>query len=191
MRARGPFKRVLRRLTPRGAYRYVIECRDRASTAKRALAYAKQDIGYTEDPPGSNMTKFGAEWDQNGVAWCGMAVASWWRRAGFRVNRELALQIDYVPVLVGLAQQFKHGLFIVGKRRVAEGDAVALNFPGGESADHVEMFDRWIDKRRGDFATVGGNTSKAGSQSNGGMVCAQIRNTGQVVAFVRIGRVVL
>lgn len=153
--------------------------------AARAVTLAMRDEGYAENPSGSNLTKFGAEFGQNGVPWCGMAVASWWKRAGFEVSRELALEIDYVPQLLALAKQRKHGLFPVGKNRVRRGDAVAFNFPGGERADHVGLFVRWIDRRSGDFESVEGNTSKRGSQSNGGAVERQIRNMNQVAGFVR------
>lgn len=159
-----------------------------ASIAARAVTIALGEVGYTEDPPGSNLTKYGERWNQNGVPWCGMAVADWWSRAGFQVDRALALEIDYVPTLIRLASQRKHGLFIVGKNRVRRGDAVCFDFPGGERGDHVGLFVRWINKKDGSFVSVEGNTSQAGSQSNGGEVLPKIRSTDQVAAFVRKSR---
>lgn len=184
--ARGPFRRVLRLATTHPKrYRKVWESMHPKSIAARAVTLAMRDEGYDENPPGSNLTKFGAEFGQNGVPWCGMAVASWWKRAGFDVDRNLALEIDYVPQLLALAQQRKHGLFPVGKNRVRRGDAVAFDFPGGARADHVGLFVRWVDKKRGLFETIEGNTSKAGSQSNGGMVCVKTRAMFEVAGFVR------
>jgi hypothetical protein len=191
MRARGPFRRVLRRVTPGGRWRYVLEARNAAACGVRAVAYAAEDVGYTEEPEhNKNDNKYGRYWNENFVPWCGLAVAFWWVKSGFDVTRALALQIDYVPEFVRLGRARLHGLFVVGKNRVRRGDAVCLRFSPNSPGDHVELFDRWIDKRRGDFATKGGNTSKAGSQDNGGAVCSQIRNTAQVVAFVRMGRVI-
>jgi hypothetical protein len=184
--ARGPFRRVLRLVAtnPR-RWRRVYESMHPASIAARSVVFARRDLGYSEDPPGSNQTKFGEYWKQDGVPWCGMAVAFWWQRAGFQIDRELALQLDYVPALVRLAQERKHGLFIVGRNRVRAGDAVAFDFPGGERADHVGLFVRWIDKKAGAFEAIEGNTSNAGSQSNGGSVLLKTRSIGQVAAFVR------
>jgi hypothetical protein len=184
--ARGPFRRVLRLAStnPR-RWRGAWQSMHPASIAERAVEFARRDLGYSETPAGSNMTKFGAYWNQNGVAWCGMAVAYWWQRAGFSVTTELALQIDYVPTLERLARERKHGMFVVGRNRVRPGDAVAFDFPGGERADHVGLFVRWLDKRTGDFQAIEGNTSSAGSQSNGGMVLLKVRNVEQVAAFVR------
>lgn len=188
MRARGPFRRVLR-AAANGAYRRVLESMHPASVAARAVALGKQDVGYRETPAGSNQTKFGEFWQQDGVPWCGLAVAFWWKRAGFLVDRALALEIDYVPTLVRFATNRMHGLFLVGRNRVRAGDAVAFDFPGGERADHVGLFVRWIDKKAGSFECLEGNTSSAGSQSNGGMVLLKVRSIEQVAAFVRMGRV--
>jgi hypothetical protein len=184
--ARGPFRRVLRLAStnPR-RWRRAWQSMHPASIAARAVECARRDLGYSEHPAGSNMTKFGVYWNQNGVPWCGMAVAYWWQRAGFNVSSELALQIDYVPRLLELARERKFNMFVIGRNRVRAGDAVAFDFPGGERADHVGLFVRWIDKRAGDFQAIEGNTSSTGSQSNGGMVLLKVRNVEQVAGFVR------
>ena len=169
----GPWKRVWISMNP-------------ASMGKRAVKIAAKDIGYRESPPGSNGTKFGKRWKQDGVPWCGMAVASWWADAGFKIPRELALQIDYVPQLIALATQKKHRLSLIHKSRVRAGDAVCYDFPTPDGvADHVGVFEKWIDKKAGTFYAIEGNTSKAGSQSNGGEVLRQRRSMSNVIAFVR------
>lgn len=157
-----------------------------ASIAARAVKIALSEVGYTEEPEhGMNDNRYGRAWGQNYVAWCGLAVADWWKRAGFAVDQKLALQIDYVPTLVRMATQRLDGMFLVGKNRVRAGDAVAYDFPGGERADHVGLFVRWIDKQAGAFLAVEGNTSKAGSQSNGGAVLEKVRSMNEVAAFIR------
>jgi hypothetical protein len=150
---------------------------------KRSIEIAKKDLGYSESPAGSNKTKYGREWRQDGVPWCGMAVASWWRKAGHDIPRELALKIDYVPELVSLAKQKKHRLSIVHRDRVREGDAVAFDFDGG-AADHVGLFEKWINKKAGTFYAIEGNTSLS-SNDNGGKVMRRERSLSQVEAFVR------
>jgi hypothetical protein len=164
-------------------YRRVWRDRSHKATALRALRLAQREIGTTEDPPGSNRTRYGREWRQNGVPWCGLAVASWWRRAGFNVPRDLALQIDYVPTLVQLAKERRHRLAIVHPSRVRPGDAVAFDFDGG-SADHVGLFEAWIDRKAGVFTSIEGNTA-IGNDSNGGEVMRRTRRLEQVEAFVR------
>lgn len=180
--ALGPWQRAWKRVNHPRRWMPVWRSMNARAIGKRAVNEARHDIGYVERPV--NRTKYGAFWGQDGVPWCGMAVAFWWRRAGFKVPKELALRIDYVPELIELAERKQHRLSIVHAKRVRAGDAVALNFDGGV-ADHVELFDQWVDKKRGLFATIGGNTSRAGSQSNGGMVLGQVRSLDQVEAFVR------
>lgn len=158
---------------------------DGSANAKRArsLAAAKKDLGYEENPAGSNRQKYGEHWDENGVPWCGLAVAYWWQKGGFVVSNSLAQQIGYVPTLVSLAAQKKHGLALVHRKRVKSGDAVAFDFDGGV-ADHVGLFSHWIDKGAGVFASVEGNTSVS-SNDNGGKVMTRTRYISQVAAFVR------
>lgn len=154
-----------------------------AAINRRAVDIAIREIGETENPPGSNKTRYGREWRQDGVPWCGMAVASWWRRAGHNIPRSLALEIDYVPTLVELAKSKRHRLSIVHANRVKRGDAVAFDFDGG-AADHVGLFVQWIDRERGTFLAVEGNTA-FGNNANGGKVMLRERYIDQVEAFVR------
>ena len=150
---------------------------------KLAIAAARKDVGYAESPPGSNKQKYGEHWGENGVAWCGLAVAYWWDKAGFGVTKDLALQIDYVPTLVSLAAAKEYHLSLVHSKRVRAGDAVAFDFDGG-LADHVGLFARWIDQRNGVFETIEGNTA-VGNDAAGGRVMRRTRYTSQVAAFVR------
>lgn len=185
MPALGPFRRVLRKV--KGRYVSGLESQHPASIRARAATLAILDVGYHETPAGSNLQRYGAWWDSNGYAWCGYAVARWWQLAGFDISRDLALKIGYVPTLKAMARAKQHGLFIVGKNRVSRGDAVCFEFNGDENPDHVGLFVEWINRRAGTFFCVEGNTSKTGSQSNGGAVELQIRSLALVSAFVRKG----
>jgi hypothetical protein len=168
------FKRGWRKIKPKPTAK---------KRGKLAIAAARSDIGYAEKPAGSNMQKYGAHWDENGVAWCGLAVAYWWAAAGFGVSKDLALKIDYVPELVALAAAKKHHLSLVHRKRVRAGDAVAFDFDGGAS-DHVGLFERWVDKGAGVFQTIEGNTA-VGNDAAGGRVMRRTRYMSQVAAFVR------
>lgn len=154
-----------------------------AAMGRRALAAAKRDVGLVERPAGSNRQKFGVHWGENGVPWCGLAVAYWWQKGGFIISRELAHAIDYVPTLVSFAQRKQHGLSLIHPRRVRRGDAVGYDFDGGV-ADHVGLFDEWVSYSAGTFYAIEGNTS-IGNDSNGGEVMRRMRHVSQVAAFVR------
>ena len=190
---KGPFVPGFKDTTPGkvGGFRRVWISMNRDSIAARAVETARKQVGYHESPPGSNMNKFGAYWDENGVSWCGLFVAWAWEQAGFKISKALALQIDYVPQLVSYATQKQHGLSLVGKDKVEKGDAVAFDWPNGPkaakgdgTADHVELFDAWINKAQGIFRTVGGNTG-AVDKSNGGAVLENVRYLSNVQHFIR------
>jgi len=156
----------------------------RDGIAKRAVKLAKRDLGYEESPSGSNLQKYGEHWGENGVPWCGLAVAYWWKKAGFDISRSIALRIDYVPELEAMARKKENGFSIIHQKKVKQGDAVCFEFSSDRTSDHVGLFDRWIDKRAGVFQTIEGNTSVS-SDDNGGKVMNRIRSTDQVSSFVR------
>lgn len=188
-RGKGPWVSKWKDTTPRdkkpGPWRRVWYSMNPASMGRRALNFAIDDLGYKESPPGSNSTKFGKHWKQDGVPWCGMAVARWWEQAGYLIPRDLALKIDYVPELLSLATQKKHRLSLIHKNRVRAGDAVLYDFPRQDGvADHVGLFEKWIDKKAGTFYAIEGNTGTI-NQSNGGEVMRRRRDMSSVIAFVR------
>jgi cell wall-associated NlpC family hydrolase len=67
-----------------------------------------------------------------------------------------------------------------------KGDLVLMNWPGGNSVDHVGIA---ADRYRGNglLATVEGNTSSGpgGSQSNGGGVFKRTRARSEIVGIAR------
>lgn len=153
------------------------------SIGHRSLAAAINDLGTKESPAGSNLQKYGARWHENGVAWCGLAVANWLAEGGFDISEKLAKKIGYVPTLVQMAKDKSNGMALIHPKRVRAGDWVAYNFDGG-LADHVGMFEAWISQKAGTFTAIEGNTS-LGNDSNGGEVMRRTRNIGQVEAFGR------
>lgn len=147
-----------------------------------ALQAATADLGIHESPAGSNLQKYGRHWGENGVAWCGLAVAYWWQRGLFPITKAIALQIDYVPRLLEMAREGKH-FRRVTRFGVRKGDAVCFEFNGDGVADHVGLFSHWI-KRYRTFATIEGNTG-IGNDANGGTVMRRERTINQVAGFVR------
>ena len=62
------------------------------------------------------------------------------------------------------------------------GDVVIYDFPGGAATDHCGIVERVT---ASGVVAIEGNTSQAGSQSNGGMVCRKERPNSQIVGAVR------
>lgn len=51
----------------------------------KVIELARADLGYTENPPGSNLTKYGEAYGMNGVPWCVEALWFWFNEAGERM----------------------------------------------------------------------------------------------------------
>ena len=62
------------------------------------------------------------------------------------------------------------------------GDVVIYDFPGGAATDHTGIIEKVT---LTGVVAIEGNTSQAGSQSNGGMVCRKTRPYSQIVGVVR------
>lgn len=156
---------------------------------ERALAEARRHIGEKERT-GHNDISYSDWWGVHGP-WCAM-FASWcYIHAGSKVfHRGKDHGYAYVPYIVGDARAGRNSLALT--KHPAAGDLVCYDWERNGVADHVELFEQWLDRSRGIFSTVGGNTSgdDSGSQSNGGMVAHRKlhpRNTTNVQAFVHVG----
>ena len=62
------------------------------------------------------------------------------------------------------------------------GDVVIYDFPGGAATDHTGIIEGVT---ASGVVAIEGNTSQAGSQSNGGQVCRKTRPARQIVGAVR------
>lgn len=155
-----------------------------AACNKRALRAAVADLGVKESPAGSNLQRYGKHWGENGVPWCGLAVAYWLQQGGHTISKSLAQKLGYVPTIVNLATQKSGRLSLIYRSRVQPGDIVTYEFDGDNTPDHTGLFEKWINKSEGTFYAIEGNTS-LGNDSNGGEVMRRQRSTGQVRAFVR------
>ena len=134
------------------------------------------EIGYTEDPPGSNRTKFGEEYGWNGVPWC--VQFQWYGFAKAKLQRLFygGQKTASCGQLMRYAQ--KTGQWITeGYRR---GDLVIMDFPNNSTTtDHIGF----VKGVKGTvLITIEGNTApdNKGSQNNGGGVWEKRRDTKRV-----------
>ena len=150
-------------------------------TASDVLKVAISQIGYTESPKNSNKTKYGAWFGDNGEPWCAIFLDWCFEQAKagslFPHNANAAYAQDQIVSKCG-------GSWVMPKTtskstrkaylaKAKPGDVVCFDF-GKMNAyrQHIGI----VEKVSGDYLyCIEGNTSQAGSQSNGGMVCRQRR----------------
>jgi hypothetical protein len=159
----------------------------RKPLGERAFNWLLRYEGLTESPAGSNRVLFSAWYGMVGP-WCAMAVTNAYTAVGskaFQRGRRWA----YVPYIITDARAGRNGLALtVDPKR---GDLVCFDWTRDGVYDHVGLFDRWLTKAAGTFATLEGNTSAddRGSQSNGGGLFRRSRSVNAArVLFIRVGR---
>lgn len=147
--------------------------------AKRVLDAARAELGTKESPANSNTVKYntwyyGREVAGKAYPWC-MAFVQWcFARAGV----PLPLRTASCGALMNAAK--KSGQWMAKDLR--PGDVVIYDFPGGAAADHCGIIEKVTPTG---VVAIEGNTSEAGSQSNGGMVCRKARPYSHIVGAVR------
>ena len=145
-------------------------------TAEKVLAIARGELGNTESPAGSNRTKYGKWFGLDGYAWCMMFVMWCFNQAG--ALRLLPKRTASCGDLMRSAKAA--GCWVTEDYR--PGDVVIYDFPGGAATDHTGIIEKVT---LTGVVAIEGNTSQAGSQSNGGMVCRKTRPYSQIVGVVR------
>lgn len=158
-------------------------------SVSKVIEVARGELGYTEDPANSNLTKYGEAYGghMNGQPWCVMFL--WWcfERAGERKAFMGGGQTASCSILL---RWYKEQGLTVPVEDVQVGDIVILNFHGTKDAEHCGLVTAKgysiSDEIIQTITTIEGNTSSSdGSQSNGGMVCAKARYPSQLVAVCR------
>ena len=146
--------------------------------ASDVLNIAAGEIGTTENPSNSNKQKYGEEYGWNGVPWCMQFV--WWcfRKACLSLLFYDGGKTAYCPDYVKWAKQ--NGTWTEGPYK--PGDIIFFNFSGGSIAEHVGIVES---VSPGAVTTIEGNTSMAGSQSNGGAVLRRYRLLSSVIGAAR------
>ena len=158
-------------------------------SAQAVIDVARAYLGYTEDPPGSNKTIFGAEYGLDGQPWCVMALWYFFQHAGERMAFFGGGKTASCSILL---RWYKEQGLTVPVEDVQVGDIVLLNFHGGTEPEHCGLVARSEIKNVTGVSirfleTVEGNTTpgEEGSQDNGGCVALKKRYLDQVVAVCR------
>jgi cell wall-associated NlpC family hydrolase len=152
----------------------------RQDNARKAVRWARSQVGVKESPPGSNRGPKIDDWQRaHGMLaqpWCGAFVGMALRAGGVRLPNGVV----YTPTILAWAKNRQHGLSLTSKPR--PGDLVLYKFSNGPApVEHVGLY-------IGEGLTIEGNTSsdEQGSQDNGGMVAVRRRRGRGVVAYVRV-----
>jgi hypothetical protein len=149
------------------------------ATAEKAVEFALKHKGYTENPPGSNRTKFGEAYGMNGVPWCMEFV--WY--VLFKLGVPI-LKTAYTPTAAQWFKDQQRGF--TNEAEIQRGDVLFFDFP--DSTHRIQHVGFATDPlKAGRVPTIEGNTSagSSGSQDNGGGVFT--RDRGQL-EIVYIGR---
>jgi len=146
------------------------------ATAEKVLDVARKELGNTESPAGSNRTKYGKWFGLDGYAWCMMFVQWCFAQAGAQklLPKKTASCGDLMRAAKAAGQWVT--------KNFRSGDVVIYDFPGGADTDHTGIIESVT---ASGVVAIEGNTSQAGSQSNGGMVCRKTRPYSQIVGAVR------
>lgn len=139
--------------------------------AKQIIDIATAEIGYTELPPNSNRTKYGAWYGLDGQPWCMMFVQWCFNEAGSPLPYKTASCSD-------LERWYRRNKPDAVYATPEAGDIVIYSF------GHTGI----VESVQGDSITViEGNTSADynGSQNNGGGVYKRVRKTKLATAFIR------
>ncbi len=160
---------------------------------QRALKWARQWVGKTEHPAGSNRAPWGlTDWQQSlgswlvGAAWCGTFVGTALKNAGVK---GITSRVAGVVLILDDAMHGRNGMKSVLYRRSTGMGDVSFGRPGdlvglfGEST-HVGIIEK---NAPGAFICLEGNTSPGagGSQSNGGGCFRRTRPHSAVAYVVR------
>lgn len=139
--------------------------------AKQIIDIATAEIGYTELPPNSNRTKYGAWYGLDGQPWCMMFVQWCFAQAG----EALPFKTASCSALERWYRQHKPDAV---RSTPEPGDIVIYSF------GHTGI----VESVQGDSITaIEGNTSADynGSQNNGGGVYKRVRKAKLATAFIR------
>lgn len=159
----------------------------------KVIEIARGELGYTEDPAGSNRVKYWDAYDpkMQGQPWC--VAFLWWcfREAGERMSFFGGGKTASCTTLLrwyreqGLAP-YVRGSSILRVSDICVGDIVLLNFQGKDSPQHCGLV-TFVNDSYGYVLTIEGNTSPGceGSQDNGGCVALKDRYPSQIVAVCR------
>lgn len=140
-------------------------------TAQQILNIAAQQVGYTENPPNSNKTKYGAWYGLDGQPWCMMFVQWCFAQAGEPLPYKTAS-------CSALERWYRQNRPDAVHTQPQPGDIVIYDF------GHTGIVES---AQNATITAIEGNTSPGvnGSQNNGGGVYRRVRSISTVTAFIR------
>ena len=157
-------------------------------SANAVIAVARGELGYKENPPDSNRTKYWADCYPafQGQPWC--VVFLMWCFA--KANEATAFFGGAFTASCGMLMRwYREQYQTVPIVSVQPGDILILDFSGRKAdTQHCGLVTEvgWLSNGVvGWVKTIEGNTSKSGSQSNGGEVCEKVRYPSQIVEVCR------
>ncbi|HEX4521123.1 MAG TPA: peptidoglycan-binding protein [Gaiellaceae bacterium] len=152
---------------------------------RRALIEARRWIGTTEEPAGSNRTRFGVWFGLNGVPWCNIFVSYCFSVGagvtichGFAGAGVTGRGCAYVPTTEAWLRATGRWL---GPAPPEPGDIAIYNWDGGPP-DHIGIVETVGEDS---FTAVEGNTA-VGADSDGGEVMRRERSLEDVDGFGRV-----
>lgn len=149
----------------------------------KVIEIARGELGQTENPAGSNLTKYGFWYGVDGVPWCVIFLCWLFDKAGERMAFFGGGKTASCSVLL---RWYREQGLVVDKRDIQIGDILILNFSGTQDTQHCGLV---VDKGKlaGTWYTVEGNTTpgEEGSQDDGGCVALKMRSVRSVVAVCR------
>jgi hypothetical protein len=158
----------------------------------KALQIAKGEIGVEERPSGSNNVKYSRwfmsnpdGWTEDGPPWCAMFVSWCYTKAGWPTDAfRRPSRWASCPQMRDAAVAGRHDLSVT--RRPQPGDAAIYDLPpttpSDSLANHVGMFERWLDDERKTFTAIEGNNG------GDGRVARVTRERRIVTVFIRVGK---
>jgi hypothetical protein len=171
----------------------IAESKKKGKLREEALKVAIEQLGTHENPGGSNNVVY-SRWYMNkpdgwkaadeGPPWCAMFVSWCYTQSGSQAFDHSATRWAFCPFVVADARQGRHDLTLTTNPQ--PGDVAVYQF-GHKDFRHIGLFEKWIDRGRGSFSAIEGNTSQA-SDDNGGEVQRRQRETSGGVSFVHVGR---
>ncbi|MET0017911.1 CHAP domain-containing protein [Oscillibacter sp.] len=144
--------------------------------ASDVLAIARAELEYTENPRGSNRTKYGKWFGMDGNPWCMMFVQ--WCFAQAEATDLLPNTTTASCGTMMWAAQAA-GCWVTGDYRA--GDVVIYDFPGGAATDHTGIVESIT---ASGIVAIEGNTG-TGNDANGGQVQERPRNNDVIKGAVR------
>lgn len=145
----------------------------------KIVEIAKAEIGTTEVPKDSNLTKYGKWFGLQGVPWCGIFV-SWCYAMRGKPLPNIGFKKGFAGCQTAVAYFKKNNRIVLNPN---PGDIVFFDWNGDGRYDHTGIFVEWVQKNVS-FHSVEGNTA-IGNDSNGGEVMLRKRGLKGVI-FVKV-----